>query len=141
ETRPLAPTPRALRGSVDPSLRVRPVDWTATGRRPEPDTAASPTGSPSADGATPRRSASPPEGATPSARLPRRRARTVALPRPASPPPPGAVHTLDADDPRPLRRPLRIEDAAIRTVGVDGLASEQIVGTVADPQDAWTADA
>ena len=34
-----------------------------------------------------------------------------------------------------------IEDAQIRSVGVQGLPAERIVQTVADPQDAWTADA
>lgn len=56
-------------------------------------------------------------------------------------PPTDAVHSLSADDPRPLPRPLRIADEEIRSVGVSGLRTEQIVQTVADPQDAWTADA
>ena len=59
----------------------------------------------------------------------------------AAPAPAGAVHTLDADDPRPLPRPLRIRDEDIRAVGVDGADGERIVQAVADPEDAWTADA
>src|SRR5690606_38944682 len=77
----------------------------------------------------------------PSAPLPRRRARTVELPRAASAAPSDAVHTLDADDPRPLPRPLRIRDEDIRAVGVTGVDGERIVQAVADPEDAWTADA
>src|SRR5699024_9044043 len=72
---------------------------------------------------------------------PRRRARTVELPRPVPTPPTDAVHSPSADDPRPLPRPLRIADEEIRSVGVSGLRTEQIVQTVADPPDAWTADA
>ncbi|WP_341854431.1 hypothetical protein [Brachybacterium sp. GPGPB12] len=51
------------------------------------------------------------------------------------------MHTLDADDPRPLPRPLRIRDEDIRAVGVTGADGERIVQAVADPEDAWTADA
>jgi hypothetical protein len=65
----------------------------------------------------------------------------VQLPRPAAPAPREAVHTLDADDPRPLPRPLRIRDEDIRAVGVSGADGERIVEAVADPDDAWTADA
>jgi len=123
--RPPRPTPRALRGSVDPAQRVRPVDWSAAGRRP----------------GAPERAAQAGTGATPSDRLPRRRAQTLEPPRALPAPPAQAVHTLDADDPRPLPRPLRILDAEIRAVGVAGLPTERIVQTVADPDDAWTADA
>ncbi|WP_114853370.1 hypothetical protein [Brachybacterium sp. YJGR34] len=115
------PTPRALKGRTDPARAVRPVDWSATGKRPVP-----PPSTPSAG---------------PSARLPRRRAESIEPPRPLPAPPPDAVHTLRAEDPRPLPRPLRIADADIRTVGVSGLGTEQIVQAVADPEDAWTADA
>ncbi|WP_010550762.1 hypothetical protein [Brachybacterium paraconglomeratum] len=117
------PSPKALAGRKDPARSVRPVDWTAVpGRRPEP-------------GARPERAD------LPSAPLPRRRARTVPLPRAASAAPSDAVHTLDADDPRPLPRPLRIRDEDIRAVGVTGADGERIVQAVADPEDAWTADA
>lgn len=119
------PTPRALGGRIDPARRVRPVDWSAT----------------------PRWSAQAPQpapedtGTSPSATLPRRRPRTVELPRPLPAPPADAVHTLSAEDPRPVPRPLRIVDEDIRSVGVQGLPTEQIVQAVADPEDAWTADA
>src|SRR5699024_9545095 len=73
--------------------------------------------------------------------LPRRRPRTIELPRPLPAAPEDAVHTLSAEDPRPLPRPLRIRDEDLRTVGVRGTSTEQIVQTVADPEDAWTADA
>ncbi|ATG50233.1 hypothetical protein CFK38_00880 [Brachybacterium vulturis] len=130
------PTPRALGGSTDPARRVRPVDWSAGAGRP----AAEP-GSPA--GAEPGRGdgAAALPARSPAAKRPRTRARTVELPRPVPAPPVGAVHSLSAADPRPLPRPLRIEDEDIRTVGVHGLSAEQIVQTVADPEDAWTADA
>ena len=127
------PTPRALGGSIDPARRVRPVDWSAGGRRPAAGTAG-------ASGGAAQQGDGEAAG-SPSARLPRRRARTVELPRPVPTPPTDAVHSLSADDPRPLPRPLRIADEEIRSVGVSGLRTEQIVQTVADPQDAWTADA
>lgn len=121
-----------MRGISDPARRVRPVDWSASGRRPGAE--ASPATEPAAGlGASSEQS--------PSAELPRRRARTVELPRPVPSVPAGAVHTLSAEDPRPVPRPLRITDGDIRSVGVQGLPSEQIVQTVADPEDAWTADA
>lgn len=125
------PTPRALGGSTDPARRVRPVDWSAVPGRP----------------AAPRPSAAPSPSdpsdrpASPSDRLPRRRPRTVQLPRPAPAAPAEAVHTLREVDPRPLPRPLRIQDEEIRAVGVRGLPTERIVQTVADPEQAWTADA
>ena len=56
-------------------------------------------------------------------------------------PPAEALHTLDPQDPRPLPRPLRIQEEQIRAVGVRGVATEQIVRAVADPSDAWSADA
>lgn len=130
---PPRPSPRMLGGSIDPARRVRPVDWSASGRPPAEDPGAP------ADGATPTRGGG--AAGSPSDRLPRRRARTVELPRPVPAPPSDAVHSLSAEDPRPLPRPLRIADAEIRAVGVTGLRTEQIVQTVADPQDAWTADA
>ncbi|MFC0672471.1 hypothetical protein [Brachybacterium hainanense] len=100
------PTPRALQGRRDPAARVRPVDWAATGRS---DAAA----------------AEPP-----SASLPRRRARTLELPRPQAPEQPGYAD-----------RPLRIVEDDLRVVGAEEATQEQIVLAVADPEDAWTADA
>ena len=150
------PTPRALGGSIDPARRVRPVDWSATGRpstgaeavapqgtaRGEPSSSSSSSSSsaPSAP-STPSGRLPPSRSSRPSAPRPRRRPRTVELPRSLPAPPAEAVHTLSAEDPRPLPRPLQIEDAQIRSVGVQGLPAERIVQTVADPQDAWTADA
>lgn len=129
-------TPKVLGGSTAPARRVRPVDWSASGRPP----AAGP--APEASGVTAQGEAGGPRASrSPSARLPRQRARTVELPRPASAPPVDAVHSLDAEDARPAPRPLRIADEDIRTVGVQGVSTEQIVQTVADPEDAWTADA
>lgn len=126
---PRRPTPKALAGRTDPARAVTPVDYTQVpGRRPAP--ADRPEGT--------QRAA---QGEQPPGGSPRRRARTVALPRLSAPPPQDAVHTLDADDPRPLPRPLRIRDEEIRAVGVGGVDGEQIVGAVADPEDAWTADA
>ncbi|SLN05349.1 hypothetical protein FM103_19880 [Corynebacterium xerosis] len=51
------------------------------------------------------------------------------------------MHSLAPEDPRPLPRPLRVIDQEIRAVGVAGLTTAQIVEAVADPEDAWTADA
>ncbi|APX34948.1 hypothetical protein BH708_15245 [Brachybacterium sp. P6-10-X1] len=73
--------------------------------------------------------------------LPRRRTRGLEPPRSLSTPPSDAVHTLAPEDPRPLPRPLRVDEETIRTVGVSGLTTARVVETVADPQDAWTADA
>lgn len=143
------PTPKALGGSLDPARRVRPVDWSATPRRRAPSTETSTESAPVA-GSAPIADSAPTAGVAatdstrrtgPSARLPQRRARTVELPRPVPSPPAAAVHSLTAEDPRPVPRPLRITDEDIRSVGVHGLSSEQIVQTVADPEDAWTADA
>ena len=119
------PTPKAMGGRTDPAKRVRPVDWSAVPRRPAPEPASRPDE----------------EDSSPSERLPRRRPRTIELPRPLPAAPEDAVHTLSAEDPRPLPRPLRIRDEDLRTVGVRGTSTEQIVQTVADPEDAWTADA
>ncbi|MGO3289022.1 MULTISPECIES: hypothetical protein [unclassified Brachybacterium] len=132
------PTPKILRGISDPARRVRPVDWSASGRPPGSET--NRVSEPAADQGSDRERATAGER-SPSAQLPPRRARTVELPRPVPSAPPGAVHTLSAEDPRPVPRPLRITDADIRSVGVAGLPTEQIVQTVADPEDAWTADA
>jgi hypothetical protein len=132
--RPAAPSPADLRGRPAPSARVRPVDWSATGRRPAPQS----------DDQRDRRSQGPEASREASAgdRLPvHRRARTVELPRPAQAPPAAAVHSLVPEDPRPNLRPLAIDEGAIRTVGVSGVSTEQIVLTVADPQEAWSADA
>lgn len=129
------PTPRSLRRSTDPAQRVRPVDWSASGRPPAADPSAE--AAPSSSGSV---SEPAPSSALPAAPSARQRARTVELPRPVPAPPPGAVHSLRPEDPRPLPRPLRIVDEEIRTVGVSGLRSEQIVQTIADPEDAWSAD-
>lgn len=133
------PTPRALVGRTDPARAVTPVDYTAVPRRrAESDARGADAAGPSAD---PEHDDPQAPGSQPSARLPRRRARTVQLPRPAAPAPADAVHTLDASDPRPLPRPLRIRDEDIRAVGIADVRSEEIVQAVADPEDAWTADA
>lgn len=142
------PTPMALGGRTDPARRVRPVDYSATGR-----TAATPVSEP-ATGSTTGRSATPGTAMTgrasagsadptgqPSDVLPRRRARTLEPSQALSTPPTDAVHTLAPEDPRPLPRPLRVDEAEIRTVGVSALTTARIVEAVADPQDAWTADA
>src|SRR5699024_7544658 len=133
EERPPRAAARPAADGTAAAARVRPVDGSAGGRRPAAEPAAG-----SGDAA--RQGGGDAAGA-PSARLPRRRARTVELPRPVPAPPTDAVHSLSAEDPRPLPRPLRIADEEIRSVGVGGLRTEQIVQTVADPQDAWTADA
>lgn len=127
------PTPAALAGRPAPAERVRPVDWTA---RPAPPATSAP-----AEPAGPSESAESPSARLPAHRPRPGRARTVALPRPEPAPPADAVHTLRADDPRPLPRPLRIHEEQIRAVGVSGADTEQIVLAVADPEDAWTADA
>lgn len=145
--RPSTPSPAVLVGRTDPARRVRPVDWSADGsasRAQDSPSAKLPvrgadgttgaTGATGADGATRAAGAGAESGGS-------RRARTIELPRPAAPPPPEAVHSLLPEDPRPNPRPLRIEDAQIRSVGVDDLRSEEIVLAVADPEDAWTADA
>ena len=131
---PPRPTPKALAGRQDPARRVTPVDYRAVPRRP-------------AEGSGDHGGDSGP--AQPSGRLPptrsrvrpRSRPRTVELPRAAPPAPADAVHTLDAGDPRPRPRPLRLAEEEIRTVGVERVVSEQVIHTVADPEDAWTADA
>lgn len=112
------PSPRRLAGSVDPARRVRPVDWTATGAAP------------------PREQ---PGRSTPAA-APRRRARTIALPRPASAPPPDALHSLGPDDDRGALRPLGVEGHQIRIVGAADVTHDRLVEAVADPEDAWTSD-
>lgn len=139
-TPPASPTPRLLGGRTDPSLAVRPVDWTATGRRPPAPVHASSPGSSGPSG-TSGRSGSSEQQDSPSDVLPRRKRRRLDPPRAPADPPPDAVHTLAPEDPRPLPRPLRIIDEEIRTVGVAGLTTAQIVEVVADPEDAWTADA
>lgn len=129
---PPRPTPKALGGRTDPARRVRPVDWSATGR---PASAPDPAPAPNQ---APERTASP--AAQPSDILPRHRARGLEPSRSLIPPS-GAVHTLASEDPRPLPRPLRVLTEKIRTVGVSDLTTARIVEAVADPQDAWTADA
>ncbi len=122
---PERPSPAALRGRPDPARRVRPVDWSATG-------AAAPAGDPPSNGAQ--------AAEDPGDRLPRRRARTVALPRPLPTPPPEALHTLGPDDPRSAPRPLRLDEGELRTVGVRDVERERLIETVADPEEAWTSD-
>lgn len=141
---PPAPTPRALAGRPTPASRVRPVDWGAVpGKRPAGSSARG-AGEPASgdDGSSTRDGSS---SGSPSAPLPagrtRTRRRTIEVPRPLPAPPPGSVHTLDADDERPLLRPLRIREEIIRTVGPNAVDAERVVLTVADPEDAWTADA
>ncbi|MCL6424423.1 hypothetical protein Bequi_13720 [Brachybacterium sp. JHP9] len=137
------PSPRALAGKAKPALKVRPVDWTATGARPSATSPApSATGAgPSAPGAAPSTSRKQTPATPGPAPRPRPRARTVELPRPLPAPPAGAVHSLQPSDPRPNLRPLTIDEGEIRTVGVFGLTSEQVIEVVADPEEAWTADA
>ncbi|HIY24672.1 MAG TPA: hypothetical protein H9837_10285 [Candidatus Brachybacterium merdigallinarum] len=138
-----SPTPRALAGRTDPARAVRPVDFTAVPRRGAgAHPSAARTADPQPAGVQPAegRPADREPAASRSAPAGTRR-RTVELPRAAPAPPPDAVHTLDADDPRPRPRPLRIDEGEIRSVGVASLRSEQIVHAVADPEDAWTADA
>ncbi|MGP9844955.1 type II toxin-antitoxin system HicA family toxin [Brachybacterium sp. 107] len=132
---PAPPTPRLLGGRTDPARSVRPVDWTATGRRPS-----APEPSPGSSGPA-GRSGTPAPQESPSDVLPRRRTRRLDPPRSPVAPPPDAVHTLAPEDPRPLPRPLRVREEEIRTVGVASLTTAQIVEVVADPEDAWTADA
>jgi hypothetical protein len=114
------------------------VDWTADGSVRE-SASGNPPASADADPAQagdrlerPRREASPRR---------RTRARTVQLPRQASAPPEDAVHTLAPEDPRPALRPLRIDPDLIRTVGPGMPDAEQIVLTVAEPTEIWSADA
>src|SRR5699024_7503477 len=138
---PRRPTPKALAGRQDPALRVTPVDYWAVPRPPAVD---------SRDRGSDRGDRGDDSGpGQPSGRLPpprsrgrpRSRPRTVELPRPAPAAPADAVHTLDAEDPRPRPRPLRLDAGELRTVGVEQVIDEQVVHTVADPEDAWTADA
>ncbi len=129
-----SPSPRLLAGRTDPARRVRPVDWSATG--------AVTGGGQDVQGGQNRQGDAATGG--PSARLPkrrRRRAETIELPGRLGEAPAEAVHSLAPEDPRPAPRPLRIRDADIRTVGVSGVDTEQVVHAVAEPQDAWSADA
>lgn len=146
---PGPPTPRLLGGRTDPARSVRPVDWTATGRRSSPPVSEPSPGRTGRSGSSgpsepaersgqPRRSE--PQG-SPSDVLPHRGTRRLDPPRSPAAPPPDAVHTLAPEDPRPLPRPLRVIDEEIRAVGIAGLTTAQIVEVVADPEDAWTADA
>lgn len=149
------PSPRSLAGRPAPATRVRPVDWSATGKRPTgegnrpteeeqgpTEEEQRPTGEASPSARLPGPRPGPPQGQSTVPRPgPRRRAETIELPRPAPAPPENAVHTLQPDDPHPAPRPLRIRAELIRTVGIEELSTEQLVETVADPEDAWTADA
>lgn len=92
---PPRPTPRALRGRVDPARRVTPVNW------------------------------SPPTKPTPK-------------PQPA---PPQAEQPQPPQPPLPVLPPLHLDEEAVRTVGVAGVTQERLVLAVADPEDAWSADA
>lgn len=106
------PSPRDLAGRRDPARAVRPVDWTATGavRPAAPEQAPAPAG---------------------------RRARTVPLPRPEAPPPADALHTAGLGGSVPA---LHVPEEGVLGVGAQGASHEQIVLTVADPQEAWTSD-
>lgn len=116
-------SPAALRGLRDPARAVRPVNWTATGA------------------AAPEEQTSPTQPTSPVQQAPRRRrARTIELPRPLPSPPEDALHTLGPDDERDAPRPLRVEEGAIRAVGVPDPVREALVEAVADPEDAWTSD-
>ncbi|MEE1650037.1 hypothetical protein V1260_04465 [Brachybacterium sp. J144] len=97
---PPRPTPRALRGRVDPARRVTPVDWSPP--RPSESQPAPPPAPPQAE-----------------------------QPQPPQPPQP----------PLPVLPPLHLDEEAVRTVGVAGVTQERLVLVVADPEDAWTADA
>ena len=115
--RPAVPSPALMRGRTDPKHDVTPVDWTATGARPE----------------------EPPVQPSPPA--PRHRARTIRLDLTDTAPPEDALHTLDHDDPRPVPpRPLRIDESLIRIVGAKELSTRRIVAVVAEPTEAWTSD-
>ncbi|UQN29103.1 type II toxin-antitoxin system HicA family toxin [Brachybacterium kimchii] len=140
--RPAVPSPAALRGRPAPAARVRPVDWTATGRR-APDQGETRGGSEEErPGQHRTHGTATPQDPSAGDRLPaHRRARTVELPRPAQAPPAEAVHSLVPEDPRPNLRPLTIDEGAIRTVGVTDVPTETIVHTVADPEESWSADA
>lgn len=143
---PPRPTPRAMRGSTDPAKTVRPVDWTAH-RRPAQnggaDGEARAGDGAAAVGGEGRTAAGRPapggrSGPTPG---PRRRPQTVELDRPLPAPPEDAVLSVTEDSPRPLPRPLRLREEEIRAVGVREVIPEQVIHAVADPEDAWTADA
>ncbi|MDO5661730.1 MAG: hypothetical protein Q4G40_03460 [Brachybacterium sp.] len=124
---PTPPRPSALAGRTDPARRVRPVDWTATGAR-DTSAPATQTGPPAA----PARPAGP--GA-------RRRPTTIEVPRALPAPPPQAIHSLTPDDARPLLRPLRLDEGDVRVVGLTSINRERMILTVAEPEEAWTADA
>lgn len=140
---PPRPTPKALRGRTDPAQKVTPVDYSAVPGRRGGRSSRPARGADAASSAAPSAAPGHPRSASsqPSDRLPRRRPRTVELPRALPAAPADAVHTLDADDPRPLPRPLRVVEEEIRVVGVQSVIGEQVVHAVADPEDAWTADA
>lgn len=144
---PAAPSPRSLRGRTDPSRRVRPVDWTADGSRPDGGDARPATTRGAAerrDPSAPSRASAPSPSSHPGIApipAPRRRARTIQLPRPASPAPDAAIHALGPEDPHPAPRPLRIDEGEIRVVGAADVTAERIVEAVAEPEEAWTSDA
>lgn len=132
---PVPPTPRALRGRTDPARRVRPVDWTSRPARPR-----SPQEEQAQGAASPAGSAEP-AAQQPNASKPRRRrTRTLSLPSSGGPPPPEAVHVLRPEDPRPLLRPLRIQEELIRTPGPMDLQAQAIVEVVAQPEQEWSSD-
>ena len=132
---PVPPTPRALRGRTDPARRVRPVDWTSRPARPR-----SPQEEQAQGTASPAGSAEP-TTQQPNASKPRRRCtRTLSFPSSGGPPPPEAVHVLRPEDPRPLLRPLRIQEELIRTPGPMDLQAQAIVEVVAQPEQEWSSD-
>lgn len=131
--RPTRPTPARLAGRRDPATTVRPVDYTATGARPAAADRAGRVALP----ANPDGDATPIGGG---AKLPRRRGRTLSLPLAAPSAPQDAVHSLGPEDPHPASRPLQIQEHLIRVVGAENATAEQIVLSVADPEEAWTAD-
>ncbi|WP_106505960.1 type II toxin-antitoxin system HicA family toxin [Brachybacterium timonense] len=163
---PVPPTPRALRGRTDPARRVRPVDWTSRPARPrspqeeQAQGAASPAGS-AEPTATVQHEESQAKSqqensqqansqqadsqqAEPAAKHPNarrsRRLRSRSLPSSGGPPPPEAVHVLRPEDPRPLLRPLRIQEELIRTPGPMDLQAQAIVEVVAQPEQEWSSD-
>lgn len=141
-----------MRGKVAPATRVRPVDFTPTERQKEavrrqlagqdlPGSTHEVDGAADPSAALPRHDTTGAQRASATTSSPRRRPQTIELPRPASPPPPNAVHSLNPEDARPFTRPLTIDEGLIRNVGVPEVTAEQIIRAIADPDDSWTADA
>ena len=155
---PVPPTPRALRGRTDPARRVRPVDWTSRPARPrspqeeQAQGTASPAGSAEPTAKVQHeesqaesqqansQQAEPATQRSKTSRPRRRRTRTLSLPSSGGPPPPEAVHVLRPEDPRPLLRPLRIQEELILTPGPMDLQAQAIVEVVAQPEQEWSSD-